>query len=164
MRSWGLPPDFLRSLVAPAHIMRLSLKKAAYAVASSAAYRKSGSPHRFRPRYAPRQAGAGLANLGHPSYSFRLCYDTDSAVPLRLLRRFCHERDLSADPVSNWNTAFRERRIVAISLKHINGIVHLCRENLSRWQRELDHDRKRFLSSFSGVLVLRFFHLCPIVW
>jgi hypothetical protein len=27
--------------------------------------------HLLRPRYA-------LANLGHPSYSFRLCYDTDS--------------------------------------------------------------------------------------
>jgi hypothetical protein len=70
MRSWGLPPDFLRSLVASAPFMRLSLKKAAYAGASSAAYRKFGSPHRFRPRYA-------LANLGHPSYSFGLCYDTE---------------------------------------------------------------------------------------
>jgi hypothetical protein len=56
----GLPPDFLCSLVAPAHFMRLSLKKAAYAVASSAAYRKSGSPDRLQPTYA-------LANVGHPS-------------------------------------------------------------------------------------------------
>jgi hypothetical protein len=71
MRSWGLPPDFLRSLVAPAHFMRSRPAGTAYAVTSSAAYRKSGSPHRFRPRYA-------LANLGHPSYSFGLCYDTDS--------------------------------------------------------------------------------------
>jgi hypothetical protein len=67
----GATPDFLCSLVTSAHFMRLSLKKAAYAVASSAAYRKSGTPHRFRPRYAG-------ANLGHPSYSFRPCYDTDS--------------------------------------------------------------------------------------
>jgi hypothetical protein len=67
MRLWGLRPDFLCSLVALAHFMRLSLKKAAYAVASSAAYRKSGAPHRFRPRYA-------TANLGHPSYPFGLCY------------------------------------------------------------------------------------------
>jgi hypothetical protein len=35
-------PDFLCSLVAPARFLRLSLTKAAYAVASSAAYRKSG--------------------------------------------------------------------------------------------------------------------------
>jgi uncharacterized membrane protein len=38
-----IPPDFLCSLVAPARFLRLSLTKAAYAVASSAAYRKSGS-------------------------------------------------------------------------------------------------------------------------
>jgi hypothetical protein len=53
-------PGFPVKLVAPVHFMRLSLKKAAYAVVSSAAYRKSGSPRRFHPRYA-------LANLGHPS-------------------------------------------------------------------------------------------------
>jgi hypothetical protein len=35
-------PDFLCSLVAPARFLRLSLTKAAYEVASSAAYRKSG--------------------------------------------------------------------------------------------------------------------------
>src|ERR1700733_1057323 len=35
-------PDFLCSLVAPARFLRLSLTKAAYAVASPAAYRKSG--------------------------------------------------------------------------------------------------------------------------
>jgi hypothetical protein len=35
-------PDFLCSLVAPPRFLRLSLTKAAYAVASSAAYRKSG--------------------------------------------------------------------------------------------------------------------------
>jgi hypothetical protein len=64
----GLPPDFLWSLVALANFMRLSLKKAAHAVVSSAAYRKSGSPRLFRPTYAPRLAGAGLANVGHPSY------------------------------------------------------------------------------------------------
>jgi hypothetical protein len=35
-------PDFRCSLVAPARFLRLSLMKAAYVVASSAAYRKSG--------------------------------------------------------------------------------------------------------------------------
>jgi hypothetical protein len=60
----GLPPDFLCSLVALAHLMRLSLLKAAHAVVSGAAYRKSGSPRLFRPRYAG-------ANLGHPSGSYR---------------------------------------------------------------------------------------------
>jgi hypothetical protein len=35
-------PDFLCSLVAPARFLRLSLTKATYAVASSAAYRKPG--------------------------------------------------------------------------------------------------------------------------
>ena len=38
----ALNPDFLCSLVAPARFLRLSLTKAAYAVASCAAYRKSG--------------------------------------------------------------------------------------------------------------------------
>src|ERR1700691_5890514 len=38
----ALNPDFLCSLVAPARFLRLSLTKAAYAVASSASYRKSG--------------------------------------------------------------------------------------------------------------------------
>jgi hypothetical protein len=38
-----LPPDFLRSLGALARFMRLSLLKAAHAVLSSAACRKSGS-------------------------------------------------------------------------------------------------------------------------
>ncbi len=37
-----VPPDFLRSFVALAKFMRLSLVKAAHAVVSSAAYRKSG--------------------------------------------------------------------------------------------------------------------------
>jgi hypothetical protein len=42
-RLWILRfPDFLCSLVAPARFLRLSLTKAAYAVAFSAAYRKSG--------------------------------------------------------------------------------------------------------------------------
>ena len=59
----GLRPDFLCSLVAPAHFMRLSLMKAAYAIVSGAERRKSGTPLRFRPRYA-------LANLGHPSWSY----------------------------------------------------------------------------------------------
>ena len=33
----------------------------------------------FRPTYAPRHAGAGGANVGHPSSPFGSCYDTDSA-------------------------------------------------------------------------------------
>jgi len=70
MRSWGLPPDFLRSLVAPAHFMRSRPAGTAYAVTSSAAYRKSGTPHRFRPQVRVGE--------GHPSYSFGLCNDTDS--------------------------------------------------------------------------------------
>jgi hypothetical protein len=56
----GASPGFPVKLLASAHFMRFSLKKTAHAVVSSAAYRKSGSPRRFRPRYA-------LANLGHPS-------------------------------------------------------------------------------------------------
>jgi hypothetical protein len=57
----GLSPDFLRSLVALAHLMRLSLLKAAHAVMSGAAYRKSGSPIFFNP--CTRKS----ANMGHPS-------------------------------------------------------------------------------------------------
>ena len=57
----GLPPDFLWSLVALANFMRLSLLKAAHAVMSGAAYRKSGSPILFNP--CTRKS----ANMGHPS-------------------------------------------------------------------------------------------------
>ena len=47
-------PDFLRSLVAPARFLRLSLTKAAYAVASSAADRKSGfSPGSGKASWVP---------------------------------------------------------------------------------------------------------------
>jgi hypothetical protein len=53
----GLPPDFLWSLVALAHLMRLSLLKAAHAVMSGAAYRKSGSPVLFGPRTLRRTWG-----------------------------------------------------------------------------------------------------------
>ena len=60
----GLPPDFLWSLVALANFMRLSLLKAAHAVMSGAAYRKSGSPILFNP--CTRKS----ANMGHP---FRAC-------------------------------------------------------------------------------------------
>ncbi len=58
----GLPPDFLSSLLALANFMRLSLLKAAHSDLFGAAYRKSGSPRLFRPRYAG-------ANLGHPYIS-----------------------------------------------------------------------------------------------
>jgi hypothetical protein len=55
----GLPPDFLWSLVALTNLMRLSLLKAAHAVMSGAAYRKSGSPHLLQPMYAKvREHGA----------------------------------------------------------------------------------------------------------
>jgi hypothetical protein len=60
-RKEGLPPDFLWSLVALANFVRLSLLKAAHAVMSGAAYRKSGSPILFNP--CTRKS----ANLGHPS-------------------------------------------------------------------------------------------------
>ena len=40
----GLPPDSLWGLLALANFMRLSLKKAAHAAVSGAAYRKSGTP------------------------------------------------------------------------------------------------------------------------
>jgi hypothetical protein len=63
--SKGLRPDFLCSLVALADFMRLSSMKAAYDGASSAAYRKPGSPHLFRPVYAH-------ANEGHPSLPVEL--------------------------------------------------------------------------------------------
>jgi hypothetical protein len=44
-----LPPNFLWSLAALANLMRLSLLKAAHAVMSGAAYRKSGSPILLNP-------------------------------------------------------------------------------------------------------------------
>src|ERR1700728_337002 len=55
-------PDFLCSLVAPPRFLRLSLTKAAYAVASCAAYRKSGfsagmlKPHWSRVRKPQRRS------------------------------------------------------------------------------------------------------------
>jgi hypothetical protein len=55
----GLPRDFLWGLVESTNSMRLSLQKAAYAKMGGAAYRKSRSPHLFRPTYAE-------ANVGHP--------------------------------------------------------------------------------------------------
>src|ERR1700691_4098311 len=58
MRSWVATPDFLCSLVAPAHFMRLSLKKAAYAVASSAAYRKSAYAPSFSAQVRSGEHGA----------------------------------------------------------------------------------------------------------
>src|SRR5271168_3396724 len=57
----GLPPDFLWSLLALANLMRLSLLKAAHAVLSGAAYRKSGSPILLNP------CTRKCANMGHPS-------------------------------------------------------------------------------------------------
>jgi hypothetical protein len=60
----GLPPDFLWSLVALAHLMRLSLLKAAHAVISGAAYRKSGSPILFNPCTQKREHGAPVQGQG----------------------------------------------------------------------------------------------------
>jgi hypothetical protein len=62
----GLPPDFLWSLVALTNLMRLSLLKAANAVMSGAAYRKSGSPILFNPCTRKREHGAPVqgARLG----------------------------------------------------------------------------------------------------
>jgi hypothetical protein len=65
----GLPPDFLYTLLALANSMRLSLMKAARADVGGAPWQEIRVAHRFRPMYAPRQAGAGLANMGHPSDS-----------------------------------------------------------------------------------------------
>jgi hypothetical protein len=60
----GLPPDFLWGLVESRNFMRLSLQKAAQASMGGAAYRKSGSPRLFRPRYPgfPVEVG-GVAEL-----------------------------------------------------------------------------------------------------
>jgi hypothetical protein len=68
----GLPPDFLWSLVALAHLMRLSLLKAAHAVVSGAAYRKFGSPVLFGPRTLRRTWGTRPVPTG-------FCQKTDSA-------------------------------------------------------------------------------------
>ena len=65
----GLPPDFLWSLVALASLMRLSLLKAAHAVVSGAAYRKSGLPILFNPCTRKREHGApvqGARRAGKP--------------------------------------------------------------------------------------------------
>jgi hypothetical protein len=71
IRSWGLCPDFLWSLLALATFMRLSLNESRTRGSFLAPRAGNpGRPLRFRPRYA-------LANLGHPSYSLGLCYDTD---------------------------------------------------------------------------------------
>jgi hypothetical protein len=67
-----LPPDFLWSLVALANLMRLSLLKAAHAVMSGAAYRKSGSPIVFNP------CTRNSANMGHPSRGQGLVGSRDS--------------------------------------------------------------------------------------
>jgi hypothetical protein len=51
-----LPPDFLCSLVAPPHFMRLFLKKAAHAVASSAAHRNIRVAFTLGPPNLPKSA------------------------------------------------------------------------------------------------------------
>jgi hypothetical protein len=60
----GLRPDFLWSSMALAHLMRLSLLKAAHAVMSDAAYRKSGSPIFFNPCTRKREHGAPVQGEG----------------------------------------------------------------------------------------------------
>jgi hypothetical protein len=79
----GLPPDFLSSLLALANFMRLSLKKAARANMDGTAYRKSGSPRLFRPRYAE-------ANVGHPS-----CSSSSNLVEIHLV-------DAAPSPILSW--------------------------------------------------------------
>jgi hypothetical protein len=66
MRSWGLPPDFLRSLVASAPSMRLSLMKAAHVAVSWRRVQEI--------RVAPSFSAQVRPGEGHPSYSFGLCY------------------------------------------------------------------------------------------
>jgi len=61
-----VPPDFLWSWLALMHFMRLSLMKAAHAVVSSAAYRKSGSRSgrsRRRFRLSLSKAGAFFSSV-----------------------------------------------------------------------------------------------------
>jgi hypothetical protein len=53
--------------MALANFMRLSLMKAAHADVDGAAWQEIRVAYRFRPTYAPRHAGAGVANVGHPS-------------------------------------------------------------------------------------------------
>jgi hypothetical protein len=76
-RNWtGAPrspqrtPDFLSSLLALAHFMRLSLLKAAHAVVSGAAYRKSGSPVVFGP-------GTLWRTWGTRPVPTRFCWESD---------------------------------------------------------------------------------------
>ena len=57
-------PDFLWSLLALAHFMRLSLTKAAHAVVSSAACRKSGEGLGHHPQYCLSAIGAAPADEG----------------------------------------------------------------------------------------------------
>lgn len=64
----GLPPDFLSNLLVSAGFMRLSLRKAAHEDFGSAPRQEIRVAPRFQTTYAPRQAGAGGANVGHPSW------------------------------------------------------------------------------------------------
>src|SRR5580692_1804966 len=64
MRGRSASPDFLCSLVAPARFLRLSLTKAAYTVASSAAYRKSGFSTGNAQFDSLRVIGAGYVAFG----------------------------------------------------------------------------------------------------
>ena len=41
---------------------------------------KGAAPHHFRPMYAPRHAGAGGANMGHPSREKDFVVDRNVAV------------------------------------------------------------------------------------
>jgi hypothetical protein len=58
----GLPPDFLLDFVALIQCMRLSSRKGAHAVLSSAAWQEIRVARLFRPTLAD-------ANMGHPSGS-----------------------------------------------------------------------------------------------
>jgi hypothetical protein len=58
--------------------MRLSLMKAAHAGLGGATWQEIRVAHLFRPMYAPRQAGAGKANMGTRPIASGLCYSSEA--------------------------------------------------------------------------------------
>ena len=100
----GLPPDFLRSLVALANFIRLSLLKAARAVMSGAAYRKSGSPILFNPCTRRREQG-------HPSRGLGLVASRESGGRSDSRATVAEWRDLRFSSGSpRFNNSARSRR------------------------------------------------------
>ena len=70
MRSWGLCPDFLCSLVAPAHFMRLSLKESRIRGRVQCSVQEIRVAPSFSVQVRAHGKPGRLANLGHPSYSY----------------------------------------------------------------------------------------------